>query len=52
MYLAYLTTHDDDYKRREPSSMYSEKAFDSKKKVTEYVANELINAILGHVNEG
>ena len=49
MYLAYLTTHDDDYKRREPSSMYSEKTFKSEKKATEYIANELMDAILQHM---
>ena len=52
MYLAYLTTHDDDYKRREPSSMYSEKTFKSEKKATEYIANELMDAILEHINDG
>ena len=51
MYLAYLTTHDDDYKRREPSAMYSEKTFKSEKKATEYIANELMDAILEHINE-
>ena len=52
MYLAYLTTHDDDYKRREPSAMYSEKTFKSEKKATEYIANELMDAILEHINDG
>ena len=52
MYLAYLTTHDDDYKRREPSSVHSEKTFKSEKKATEYIANELMDAILEHINDG
>ena len=52
MYLAYLTTHDDDYKRRAPSSMYSEKTFKSEEKATEYIANELMDAILEHISDG
>ena len=52
MYLAYLTTHDDDYKRRAPSSMYSEKTFKSEEKATEYIANELMHAILEHISDG